>query len=214
MNRREFLQVAALLAAGASQLPRGWAMTAEQQGFLAAQPNYIDRQPVDFFSPTQRAAVAAMAEQVIPATGTPGAIDAGVPRFIELMVADWFDDGERQTFMDGLEALLASAGGDFASLPATDQLALLEKAEDEAGDAPWFDLGNTLHLWDASAPFICQFKELTVLGFFLSEVGATEVLRDNPMGSFRGDLPLAADDAAYHAILPLRVLFGTNPNGH
>jgi hypothetical protein len=52
-------------------------------------------------------------------------------------------------------------------------------------------------VWDDSAPFICQLKELTVLGFTLSEVGATQFLRPNPMGRLDGSLPLGPDDSAY-----------------
>lgn len=206
MNRREFLQCAALFAAGASSIPASWALSNEQSRFLAGQANYIDRQPLSYFSPALRAAVTAAAEQVLPATDTPGATDAGVARFIELMVADWFNDAERELFDAGLADLQQRAGGDFASLPAAQQLQVLEQLEAEAADAPWYGLGNVTRVWDSEAPFICQFKELTVLGFMLSEVGGTRFLRENPMGSFNGNLPLAKDDAAYAADLPMRML--------
>lgn len=207
MNRREFLQVAALLAAGASSIPRGWTLSGEQQAFLAAKPDYIDRHKLDFFTPLQRSTIAAIAEQIIPATDTPGAKDAGVPRFIELMVANWFNDNERSAFIAGLDSFMTTTDGEFAALPPAQQLALLEQAEDIASDSDWYELGNTLRIWDDSAPFICQLKELTVLGFFLSRVGATQVLRNNPMGSFKGDVPLAEDDTAYNTLIPLRVMF-------
>lgn len=208
MNRREFLQAATVLAAGASALPAGWVMSHEQQAFLASRPAYIDGVKPDFFSAQQRATVTAVAEQIIPATDTPGAIDAGVPRFIELMVADWFNDQERTLFMDGLAHLQQRAEGDFAGLPAVAQLSLLQELEEQAGDASWFDIGSTMRVWDDRAPFICQFKELTVLGFFLSEVGATQVLRENPMGTFDGNIPLAEDAPAYATQLPMRLMAG------
>ena len=206
MNRREFLQCAALLTAGASALPSTWAMNQEQTAFLASQPNYIDRQPLTFFSEAQRAAVAAVAEQIIPATDTPGAIDAGAPRFIELMVANWFNEEERALFMTGLAQLQQRSGGSFITLSHPGQLALLEQLEEEAGDAAWFEIGNVTRVWDSTAPFICQIKELAVLGFMLSEVGSRQFLRGNPMGSFEGDLPLARDDSAYAAQLPMRLM--------
>lgn len=207
MNRREFLQAAAMLAAGATAAPRGWTMTPAQENFLAAQPDYIDRHRVNFFSPLQRATISAMAEQVIPATDTPGALDAGVPRFIELMVADWFDLEERRTFMEGLNSFIDAAGGDFAGLPKAQQLTLLEQAEEDASESGWYAIGGTMRIWDGTAPFICQLKELTVLGFFLSDVGANQALRENPMGSFSGDTPLGSDDTAYNVIVPIRVMF-------
>lgn len=208
MNRREFLQCAAVLAAGASVLPSSWAMNHEQQAFLAAQPDYIDRHPLSFFTDPQRAAVTAVAKQIIPATDTPGAIAAGAPRFIELMVAHWFNDTERALFVDGLADLQQRAGGDFAGLPADQQLLLLEQFEEEAGDAAWFQLGNVTRLWDDTAPFICQVKELTVLGFMLSDVGSSQFLRVNPMGSFEGNVPLAPDDSSYAVELPIRAIAG------
>ncbi|MCX2982211.1 gluconate 2-dehydrogenase subunit 3 family protein [Halieaceae bacterium IMCC14734] len=206
MNRREFLQCAAVFAAGASSIPTSWALSNEQSRFLAGQTNYIDRKPLTYFNAAQRAAVTAAAEQVIPATDTPGATDAGVARFIELMVADWFNDAERAMFDAGLADLLARANGDFAALSGKQQLQLLEQLEAEAGDAQWYNLGNVTRVWDSEAPFICQFKELTVLGFMLSEVGGTQFLRENPMGSFNGSLALAEDDSAYAAELPMRML--------
>ncbi len=206
MNRRDFLQCAALLAAGATALPSTWAMNHEQRAFLAAQPNYVDRAPLTFFDAAQRAAVSAVAQQIIPATDTPGAIDAGAPRFIELMVADWFNDQERALFMEGLAQLQQRAQGSFADVSGDQQLTLLEQLEAEAGDAAWYKLGNVTRTWDDTAPFICQIKELTVLGFMLSEVGSKAFLRENPMGSFDGDLPLGADDSAYAAEMPIRLM--------
>jgi len=208
MNRREFLQCAAVLAAGATTLPASWAMNMEQQGFLAARVNYIDGKPMSFFTPAQRAIVTAVAEQVIPETDSPGAGDAGVPRFIELMVSDWFNDDERKLFMAGLDDLQKRAAGNFIDMAPAAQLTLLEQMEEETADASWYDMGNVLRVWDDTAPFICQFKELTVLGFFLSEVGATQVLRTNPMGEFKGNIPLAPDDPAYASEIPMRMIDG------
>lgn len=209
MNRRDFLQVAAVLAAGASVLPNGWSMNQQQRDFLAARPDYIDRHQPALFTSGQRATVAAIAEHIIPRTETPGAKDAGVPRFIELMVADWFDTVERERFMAGLDELDTRAKWGFAALAPAAQLEILEQLEELASDAAWFDMGNTMRIWDELAPFICQFKELTVLGFFLSEVGATQVLRENPMGSFEGEIPLGKNDPAYAVALPMRLMSGS-----
>ena len=208
MNRREFLQCAAVLAAGATALPSSWVMSAEQTAFLAAQPSYLEQRQPTLFSARQRAAVAAVAEQIIPATDTPGATEAGVPRFIELMVADWFTDAERQFFMRGLAGLQERAGGDFSGLSPEAQLTLLEQLEEEGSDAAWYEIGNVMRLWDDTAPFICQIKELTVLGFFLSEVGASQALRINPMGVFEGDIALGAGETTYAAELPTRSIAG------
>ena len=208
MKRRELLQCAALLAAGATAAPKLWALTSQQSRFLAAQPAYIDRQAATFFTPDQRAVVAAMVQQIIPATETPGALEAGVPKFIELMVADWFNDAERSVFLDGLVEIERRSGGQFAKMSVQDQLALLEVLEAESADHSWYGVGETLRVWDDSAPFICQFKEITVLGFLLSDVGSKQFLRSNSMGSFDGDTVLASTDSAYAMPILLRVMAG------
>lgn len=206
MNRREFLQCAAVLTAGSAVLPSNWVMSEEQKVFIAAQASYIDRGATDFFTSEQRATVTVIAEHIIPATDTPGATDAGAGKFIELMVSDWFTEDERALFMDGLGLLEDRATGSFADLDPEMRLTLLEQLEEEAGESAWYDLGNVTRVWDDTAPFICQIKELTVLGFMLSEVGSTQFLKENPMGTFDGELPLGSDDPAYAAELPLRLM--------
>ncbi|MFP6655181.1 MAG: gluconate 2-dehydrogenase subunit 3 family protein, partial [Myxococcota bacterium] len=208
MNRRQFLQCAAVVVANASVVPASWAMNPEQQRFLAGRPSYVDRHPLTFFDSEQRAVVAAIAEQIIPKTDTPGAGDAGVPRFIELMVADWFNEKERRLFMDGLADLRTRSDGSFAEQTAADQLLMLEELERETEDSSWYEIGNVMRVWDDTAPFICQFKELTALGFFLSEVGATQVLRLNSMGAFHGDVPSSPSKPSYASLLPMRQMLG------
>lgn len=208
MKRRELLQCAALLAVGTTATPKLWALTPQQSRYLAAQSAYIDSHAATYFTPAQRATVGAMAQQIIPTTDTPGAREAGVPRFIELMVADWFNDAERTVFVDGLADLERRAGGSFADMSAVDQLELLESLEAEAADQRWYNAGETLRVWDETAPCICQFKELAVLGFLLSDVGSTQFLRTNSMGSFDGDTVLASSDSSYAAPVLMRVMAG------
>ena len=39
--------------------------------------------------------------------------------------------------------------------------------------------------------FFRRVKELTLLGYYTSEVGSTKELRVNPMGAYQGDIPYA-----------------------
>ncbi|HSE53368.1 MAG TPA: gluconate 2-dehydrogenase subunit 3 family protein, partial [Gemmatimonadales bacterium] len=56
-------------------------------------------------SPAASRAVAAAAERILPSGDTPGATDAGVPEFIDRMLADWFDSDERARFLAGIPEL-------------------------------------------------------------------------------------------------------------
>ncbi|MEP5765963.1 MAG: gluconate 2-dehydrogenase subunit 3 family protein [Halieaceae bacterium] len=201
MKRREFLECAALLITGASASQLGWTLTGEQEVYLAGAADYID-QPLNYYTPEQRELLAALSETIIPRTDTPGAIDAGVPRFIELMVAEWLNDAERAAFDEGLFALQQRAqkdwDGDFLALDEDARLELLETLESEASGSDWYQLGNIRRDFISDAPFICQLKELTIWGFFTSEVGGTQVLRYEAMPMrFDGDTPLGPDESTW-----------------
>jgi hypothetical protein len=139
------------------------------------------------FDERTRKTVAVLAELIIPKTDTPGAIEAGAPAFIEMMVGDWFDDGERKIFFDGLAALdgfcKRQYQRDFLACDEAQRTAALKDAEKQAGEykspAPVFDF--TQKYVDRNTPFFTKLKELTVVGFFTSEVGAKQVLEYNPM---------------------------------
>ena len=46
--------------------------------------------------------VTTLAEHIIPETDTPGASAARVNEFIDLLLAEWCDDAERERFLRGL----------------------------------------------------------------------------------------------------------------
>jgi gluconate 2-dehydrogenase gamma chain len=203
MNRREFLQCAAILVSGVSASQLGFTLSEEQLVLLANAPNF-NTTSIDYFSAAQREIVAALAETIIPRTEAPGAIDARVPVFLELMVANWLNEEERAIFDAGLNdietRIPVEYGKPYPQLSAQQQLQILEALEDAASDSPWYDFGNVQREYLSDAPFICQLKELTIWGFFTSEVGGSQVLRYNPMPMFfDGDIPLASDDSSWAA---------------
>ena len=201
MNRREFLECAAVLVGGLSLSQVSFSLNDEQMAYLATAPDYTSRQ-AKLFSEQQRRLIAAMAEVIIPRTDTPGASDAGVPHFIELMVEDWFNDQERATFLEGMREMETQIplkyGKHFAELSNEQQLSVMVAMEEAASDSVWYQQGNTRRPFISDAPFICQVKELTSWGFFTSEVGATQVLRSNMMPMrFDGDIPLSPNESSW-----------------
>ena len=198
---RQFMEFTSLILAGSS-LPTG-AVTAEtvqhQQKLFALGQNFID-QPASFFTPQQRQLVARLVEIIIPRTDTPGALDARADHFIELTVAHYMTEEERKTFVTGLvelqKSLISKARQPQKKEQEKQQQKLLihqlEQLEEQHSDAACtLRVGNG---FDSTALFICQLKELTALGFFMSQVGATQVLRHNPMpGAFKGETVLASN---------------------
>src|SRR5947207_2866904 len=93
MNRREVL----LMLAGTAVVP---------DRLLAigrAVHQRVNPGTLRTLSPHQNEMVATIAELIIPKTDTPGAREAGVPAFIDVMLAEWVGDEERKMFTAVLE---------------------------------------------------------------------------------------------------------------
>ncbi|ESQ91572.1 hypothetical protein ABAC460_06185 [Asticcacaulis sp. AC460] len=116
------------------------------------------------FTPAQRAFVAAYSERIVPTTDTPGAIAAGVPSYIEMMLGDWFTGTERADFIKGIDAVEAHAKTtrkkSFVKLkPALQDEVITEVMN---GKVP-----------GAGTDFFYASRQLVVSGYYSSEIGMT-----------------------------------------
>jgi gluconate 2-dehydrogenase gamma chain len=184
MDRREALKRTALLMGGVVSAP---AIMGILKG-CTAKPG-IDWKPV-FLTEDQASVVTQVAEIIIPRTDTPGAKDVGVPSFIDQILKEVYSAEDQKFFTDGLLAFNEEAkkehGDFFAALADEDQVALVRKVHDQAVEAE--------RATDPAPkrPFILAMKELTMLGFFTSEAGATQVLQYLPVpGAYKGCIPLS-----------------------
>ena len=135
---------------------------------------------VAVFAPQQRALMTALSERVMPTTDTPGAIAAGVPAFIEKLLADWALPQEREPIVAGLDAIEARSRADYdvtAAMATPEQHdALLTLAMENAlpGGAEFFD----------------KFRQLVITGYFTSEIGITQERKYLPVpGRYDGAYP-------------------------
>lgn len=190
MNRREAIQRAALVL---GYTITGPALIGVMQGCKATPE--LTYTPT-FFTTEQGLLVAELAEVLIPKTNTPGAKEAGVPAFIDLILKEVYPQEKKDQFIAGLSAFNTEAksayGNDFISCTKEEQIALVKKYHEDAlsknkdsGSFGWWRKGG------GEKPFILEMKELTLLGFFTSEPGATQVLQYNPVpGPYKGCIPL------------------------
>ena len=137
-----------------------------------------------------------IADTILPETGTPGARAAGVGPFIALMVTDSYYEDDQQIFRDGLLSLQAQSvemyGAEFPAVTPAQRLGLLKNL-----DAEQF---ATMQGREDGAPthYFRMLKELTLLGYFTSEIGCTQALRyvETP-GRFDPCVPYAPGEKSW-----------------
>lgn len=183
IDRREALKKTALLMGAAVSAS---ALTGILQG-CKATPELLYT-PV-FFTPDQARIVTEVAEIIIPKTDTPGAKDAGVPGFIDTMLKDCYKKEDQDRFIAGLTAFDEEAkkayGDSFIYCKPEQQVEHVKKIHEAA-------LKEMKENKEAKRPFILMAKELTLLGFFTSEPGATQVLQYVAVpGKYQGCIPLS-----------------------
>ena len=182
MQRREvlgFLGAAALSPLLAALSPEErWALAARLHARLAG-PIQAGRA----LSAAQMALVTALADTILPRTETPGAVDVGVPAFVDLLVAEWYPDDERRDLLAGLDALdgRARTAGQkpFAELDAAGRTAVLAAVDGKHGAAG-----------SAEAAY-AKLKEAIVFGFLTAEPIA-KTITTTPIipGRFDGCVPV------------------------
>lgn len=121
-----------------------------------------------------------LAELIIPATDTPGALAAGAHRTIDHLLKTCAAAPEQARFKAGLARIDAVAqaehGKGFGKLPAARQAALLHALD--AGSAPFAE---------ADQGFFRQLKGQVAFAYCTSEAGATRELAYLPIpGGFQG----------------------------
>jgi len=185
MDRREAIQrVTALL---------GGVALAGNSGLLAAveraHARVISRAQVGTFTAQDIALLDEIADTILPDTKTPGAKAAHVGAFMAVMVTDTYEEREQGIFRDGLKAL--NDGGFMAATPAQ-RLARLEQLDRE--QKAYMDARQR----GAAAHYFRLMKELTLLGYFTSEIGCTQAQRyEETPGRFEPCVPYTPGETAW-----------------
>lgn len=135
-------------------------------------------------SAEQQKLLAEVADVIIPTTDTPGAKAAGVEQFIVRVIRDCYVRIEQENFYSGLAKLDADSraahGKGFAKLDEAKKNDMIKKAADN------------------NKAFFKLMKQLTAVGYFTSEIGATKALEYLPIpGRFEGDVPMQPGQKAW-----------------
>lgn len=133
-----------------------------------------------------------IAETILPKTSTPGAKEAGCGAVMAVMVADCYELKYQTVFFEGLKTIKALAkqqfSKDFMQLTAAQKHELLSKLDQDAKQAAGKPLPH----------YFTLLKQLTLMVFFTSKVGATEVLRYVAVpGRYDGNMPYKKGDRGW-----------------
>lgn len=171
LKRREAVSRIAMLVGGVFSAPTLFAMEAKNAGVIAEAGTFS-------LTDLQRKIVAAVAEHIIPRTTTPGAIDAGVPAFIEMMLNDCYKKPEHVSFKKGVDNL---AKAKFLNQTNEAQVAMLTLLEADTKELLKSYSASKVKVGDnvdkdilegaGGVPFWRVMKELTLLGYYTSEKG-------------------------------------------
>jgi len=187
MNRREAISRVALIFGGT---------IIGGQLFIEGCTRPATKDVASLFEKSQTDFLGDIADTILPATKTPGAKEAGVGEFIPIMVRDCYDERDQKTFMEGLTKLEDAANKkysqNFQQLNAEDRTALLIELDKEQQEY------HRNKKDDEPNHYFRMMKELTLLGYFTSELGTTKALRYNPIpGRYDGDIAYRRGDKAW-----------------
>ncbi len=185
MNRREAVQHISLLLGGTIVgstffLSGCKSDTSKEMAFTTNDAAYLDE----------------IADTILPPTKTPGAKAAKVGSFMIVMVNDCYDEKDQKIFHEGMGKLndLSKKTYDKSFIESSPQQKhdLLVKLDNEQKDY------MKTKKKDDPSHYFRMMKELTLLGYFTSEIGCTQARRYVEVpGRYDGCVPYKKGDKAW-----------------
>lgn len=121
------------------------------------------------------ALISAVSNRIVPATDTPGAIAAKVPDYIAAVFDQHFTQDQQEAFLAGLKVLDAEGFADEASQRQDEILAEFASSPDGETESAIFQ----------------QLHDMTVFGFYTSEVATQELSYEEIPGRYDACVPLS-----------------------
>ncbi len=148
--------------------------------------------------------LAALAETMLPATDTPGAIDAGVPDFILKSLLENAAPTTQNRFIDGMKAIDARSTDQYnkryTECSRMQQDAVMRTFEADALPRSGFlgKIENRVQKKVLGEPFFTLLKNYTCLGYYTSMVGATQGIAYSLVpGRFAGCIAMTAGQKSW-----------------
>ena len=164
IDRREAIRRVTALLGGVALAGGGTLFSAVERAHARA----ATVRQVGTFTAQDIALLDEVADTILPETKTPGAKAAHTGAFMALMVTDTYDERQQAIFRDGMQKLNDAA---FMAATPAQRLAKLEQLDRE--QKAYMDTRAE----GAPPHYFRLIKELTLLGYFTSEIGCTQAMR-------------------------------------
>ena len=186
MNRREAIKQVTAMLGGVALIGGGDLVVAVERAHARAASSRLQ---VGTFTAQDIALLDEVADTILPETKTPGAKAAHVGPFMALMVTETYEERDQTIFRDGMQKLNEAS---FMVAPPAQRLALLERLDRE--QKAYMDARAT----GAPPHYFRLMKELTLLGYFTSEIGCTQAMRyEETPGRFEPCVPYTPGETAW-----------------
>lgn len=189
MNRREAVKAVSMIMGGT---------LVGANVFLSGCQINRDVRVNELFMESDVAFLDEIGDTIIPTTDTPGAKATKIGGFMAMMVLDCYEPKDQKAFVDGLITLRkdfeVKYGSNFDEAPSEERTAFLNELNQEMLEYQRLNEDNE----EAPDHYFKMLKELTLLGFFSSEIGCTQVRRyvETP-GRYDGCMDYKKGDKAW-----------------
>ena len=185
MNRREALRAVSFIMGGT--------VLGAELFLSGCETKRDDKKINSLFTESEVALLNEVGDTIIPETDTPGAKAVDIGAFMAMMVVDTYTEKDQKVFKEGIEKLRSGFeeefGHSFMEAKPEERQQYLTKlnaglSSDQKSDEPSY--------------YFRMMKELTILGFFSSEIGSTMALRyiETP-GRYEACIPYEKGDRAW-----------------
>jgi glucoside 3-dehydrogenase (cytochrome c) hitch-hiker subunit len=165
ITRREAIKQVTAMLGGVVFVGSGDLLTAVEHAHARVTAS---RKQIGAFTAQDIALLDEVADTILPETKTPGAKAAHTGAFMAVMVTDTYDEGQQAVFRDGMRKLDEAS---FMTKSPAQRLAFLEQLDRE--QKGYMDS----RAQGAPPHYFRLMKELTLFGYFTSEIGCTQAMR-------------------------------------
>ncbi|UII31610.1 gluconate 2-dehydrogenase subunit 3 family protein [Fulvivirga ulvae] len=168
MNRREALKAVSVIMGGT---------VIGANTFLSGCSVEKDERVNALFMESDVTLLDEIGETIIPTTDTPGAKSVGIGGFMAMMVLDCYEPKHQVIFTQGLisfkESFNKQYGRDFPEAKPEERIAFLNQLDKAQTETTLQNKDDP----EAAPHYFRIIKELTLLGYFSSEIGCTQARR-------------------------------------